>query len=134
MRQLNPRALMNGSSELESRRDEAMKLLGLAPWQIDAMTKGEPNRGDGLFADLLPSVVIHRRAQARIEQRIALLRCIETIRMHAADHDGKPPEKLDALAVPLPVDPFMGKPFGYRVEGAIVKLSGTGKQYEIRLK
>ena len=126
--------LIDERSEFETRRDELLKLLALAPWQIDALTKGDPNRGDGLFADFLPGVVEHRRSQARLEQRIALLRTIEAIRLYAAKHEGNLPEKLEAIAVPVPVDPFTGKAFGYSVEGNVVQLIGDGKSYEVSVK
>jgi hypothetical protein len=77
---------------------------------------------DGLFADLLPPVLPLRREQARLEQRIALLRVIEAIRMHAAEHHGQLPATLADIAVPLPDDPFTGKPFGYELDGATAKL------------
>jgi len=124
--------LMDERTDFDTRRDESLKLLSLAPWQIDAI--GEPKPGDGLFADFLPGVVAHRRAQARIEQRIALLRCVEAIRHYAANQDGKLPEKFESLALPLPTDPFTGKAFGYSVTGTLVHLTGDGKSYEISLK
>jgi hypothetical protein len=104
-----------------------MKLLALAPWQIDAFAGShEPKRGgDVLFADLLPHVISDRRAQGRLEQRIALLRHVEALRLVAADHDGRLPETLAQVAVPLPPDPFSGKPFVYKVEAATAHLCGS---------
>ena len=125
--------LLDEHTEFESRRDESLKLLGLAPWQIDAM-KVQADRGDGIFADFLPRVPDQVRIQTRVEQRIALLRWVEAIRLHAASHDGKPPQTPSEIVVPLPVDPFTGKPFGYALEGASVKLIGSGKSYSITVK
>ena len=45
--------------------------------------------------------------------------------MYAAEHGGKLPEKLTDVAVPLPVDPFTGKPFRYAVEGSVAHLRGN---------
>ncbi len=105
--------------------DERMKLMALAPWQIDKMPREELKRGEkDVLADLLPPVIPARREQGRLEQRIALLRHIEALRLYAADHEGKLPEKLSDLAVPLPDDPFTGKAFVYRVEGATAHLRG----------
>jgi hypothetical protein len=102
-----------------------MKLLALAPWQIDALCGGKQERGEnGLFEELLPHVVQARQAQGRLEQRLALLRHSEALRLDAAWYDGKLPEKLSDIALPLPVDPFTGKPFVYRREGPIAHLSG----------
>ena len=77
-----------------------------------------------LFADFLPHVIQARRAQARLEQRLALLRHVEALRLFAAEHDGKLPEKLSDVAVPLPADPFTGKPFDYKLEGTTAQLRG----------
>lgn len=120
--------LLDERSAYESRRDDSLKLLGLTPAQIDALLK-EPKAGDGLFDDFLPAVVEHRRNQARIEQRIALLRCVEAIR-----HHGKLPSDASSLALPLPADPFTGKPFGLAMSGGIVSVSGTGKSYAIAFR
>jgi hypothetical protein len=117
--------LLDEKRKYEIRRDENMKLLGLASWQIDALGGEKREReGDCLFADFLPHVVQARRAQARLEQRLALLRYVEALRLYAAGHDGKLPEKLSEIAVPLPADPFTGKPFDYKREGASAKLNG----------
>jgi hypothetical protein len=115
--------LLDEKRAYEVRRDERMKLVALAPWQIDALTADEkPAGGDGLFADLLPRVADVRREQGRIEQRIALLRHVEALRLYAAGHGGKLPEKLSEVAVPLPTDPFTGKSFEYRPDGTTAYL------------
>jgi hypothetical protein len=118
--------LLDEKREYEVRRDERLKLLTLAPWQMDALAGGEESGsgGDGLFADFLPDILKARRAQGRLEQRIALLRHVEALRMYAAAHGGNLPEKLADVAVPLPSDPFSGKPFLYHAEAAIAHLGG----------
>jgi hypothetical protein len=60
-----------------------------------------------------------------LEQRIALLRHVEALRLYAAAHDGKLPEKLADCPVPLPDDPFTGRPFRYHVDGATAHLRGS---------
>jgi hypothetical protein len=124
--------LLDEKHDYEVRRDEGVKLLGLAPWQIDALVGGmEPrNGGDCLLADLLPHIVRDRRAQARLEQRLALLRHVEALRMYAAGHDGKLPERLADSPVPLPDDPFTGKPFDYTVEAGTAHLRGAAPRGE----
>jgi hypothetical protein len=74
---------------------------------------------------VLPTLSKIRRAQGRLEQRIALLRHVEALRLYAAEHDGKLPEKLADCPVPLPEDPFTGKPFRYEVTGTTAHLRGT---------
>jgi hypothetical protein len=107
-----------------------MKLLGLAPWQIDSLATAENPAHDavGLFAALLPQVLKARTAQGRLEQRIALLRHVEALRLYASDHDGRLPAKLSEATVPLPADPFTGKAFGYNLDGATAHLQGAASQ------
>jgi hypothetical protein len=118
--------LLDERRDFEIRRDERIKLLGLPIWELDSLAGGEERSpdGDGLFADLLPQVVKLRRTQGQLEQQIALLRHVEALRLHAAEHDGKLPAKLSEISVPLPVDPVTGKPFGYQAEGATAHLRG----------
>jgi hypothetical protein len=133
--------LLDEKREFEVRRDEEMKLLALSQLQIDALIVKEADRAaDGLFTDLLPRVAEARRAQGRLEQRVALLRHVEALRLYAAAHDGKLPAKLDDVGVPLPADPFAGKPFGYKLDGPTAHLHGGApkgeetKRYEITIK
>jgi hypothetical protein len=139
--------LLDEKREYEIQRDEGMKLLALAPWQIDVLCSGqEPGRGgDGLLKDFLPRVIKVRRAQGRLEQRIALLRYVAALRIYAAEHDGKMPLTLTDIALPLPADPFTGKPFQYTAQGLTAHLRGGSPrgeeknpaynlQYEVRLE
>jgi hypothetical protein len=111
--------------EYEARRDEFMKLTTLPAWQIEAqLGRIKPSKEPALFGPLVPAVnKIHHR-YALLEQRIALLRHVEALRLYAADHDGRLPPTLADVAVPLPPDPFTGKPFPYTVEGAAAHLRG----------
>jgi hypothetical protein len=115
--------LLDAKREFEARRDEEMKLLLLSPMEIDALPRNEKKPDtDALFAEFLPRVVEGRRLQARLEQRIALFRHVEALRMFAAGHADKFPEKLADVGVPLPSDPFTGKAFEYTLEGSIAHL------------
>ena len=60
-----------------------------------------------------------------MDQLIGLLRHVEALRLYAALHDGTLPAKLSDVRVPLPVDPFTGKPFRYLVIGNTAHLRGT---------
>jgi hypothetical protein len=67
---------------------------------------------------LLPAVDKVYGAQVRTERRLASLRAVEAVRLHAAKNDGRLPANLaDVTVVPVPVDPTTGKPFDYVVEG-----------------
>ncbi len=118
--------------EFEERRDELMKLINLPPWQFEPLFSQlepeiKPHKGDpALFADLLlPAAEKVHRVQWRLEQRLALLRHVEALRLYAAAHDGALPARLSAIPVPLPDDPFTGKPFRYEVTGQTAHLRGT---------
>jgi hypothetical protein len=118
--------LLDEKREYEVRRDEAMKLLHLPPWQAEALAaQSKPSTEPALLGFLTPAVYKVRRAQARLEQRIALLRHVEALRLYAAEHDGKLPETLADFTVPLPPDPFTGKPFRYNVDGATAHFRGS---------
>jgi hypothetical protein len=130
--------LLDARREFEARRDEDAKLVGLAPWQIESLA-GKTPPAAGLFADMLPAVLDLRRAQGRVEQRVALLRYVEAVRLYAAAHAGKLPATLADIEVPLPADPFTGKAFHYVLKDGTARLCGgaptgaTGPAYEIRI-
>jgi hypothetical protein len=74
---------------------------------------------------LLPALHKVLAAQNRLDRRIAALRVIEALRMHAAANNGQLPEKLsDVKVVPVPNDPGTGRPFEYRREGRGATLTG----------
>jgi hypothetical protein len=124
--------LLDEKRDYEVQRDERVKLLALPLWQIDSLAcrEGHNQRRDALFADLLPDIIKLRRTQGRLEQQIALLRHVEAVRLYAAEHEGRLPARLSHMTVPLPVDPFTGKPFDYAVEGAIAHIRGSSIRSE----
>jgi hypothetical protein len=78
-----------------------------------------------VFALTLPAVEKLFEAHARTARRIAALRTIEAIRLHAAANDGALPKTLaDVKVVPVPDDPHTLKPFGYAVTGNTFTLTG----------
>jgi hypothetical protein len=47
-----------------------------------------------------------------VNRKVAALRVIEAVRHHAAQHEGRLPERLDDVkGLPIPLDPLTGKPF-----------------------
>jgi hypothetical protein len=101
-------------------------------WQVDSLAGGLQGEGggNGLFADLLPQTIELCRARAQLGRQIALLRHVEALRLHAARHDGELPARLCDISVPLPDDPFTGKPFDYTVEGTTAHLRGESRSGE----
>jgi hypothetical protein len=74
---------------------------------------------------LLPAVDKVLLAQVRTDRRIAALRCVEAVRLYAAQHGGRlPPTLADVKEVPVPRDPLTGQPFQYHVAGGQATLYG----------
>ncbi len=94
----------------------------------DRAEKLKKESGDpivSVFAMTMPAVEKVYEAHARTARRIAALRAVEAIRLHAALTDGKPPKSLaDVKAVPVPDDPYTLKPFGYAADGDTFTLTG----------
>src|SRR5262249_49116156 len=120
--------LLDEKRECFVRFDDFAKTITLPFWRQESQSvlhklDREPGR---LFAnDLVPVMSGARRAHTRLGQRIALLRHVEALRLHAAEHDGALPENLNEVSVPLPDDPFTGKPFRYEVQGNTAHLRGS---------
>ena len=110
----------------EVERDEAIKFMNVPTWEAaELIARFKPNKEPALFSGFVPAIQKVRMAQGRLEQRIALLRHVEAFRMYAAAHGGKLPEKLAEVDVPLPVDPFTGKPFRYELKDGTAHLRGN---------
>jgi len=78
-----------------------------------------------LFVQYLPAVGPAMMAELRLDRRVAALRVIEAIRIHAAANAGALPDALNQItAVPVPDDPATGKPFDYHRDGGSASLSG----------
>jgi len=96
------------------------------------------------FVYALPAVRRVAFLDARLARDIAMLRCVEAIRMYAADHDGKLPDSLAKItAVPVPLDPLYDQAFRYKLAGRKATLESPvppdgrprdGLRYEITLR
>jgi hypothetical protein len=63
--------------------------------------------------------------QILLERNLAALQAIEVLRIYAASHAGKLPQKLsDVDDAPVPPDPATDKPFDYSLENGTAVLSG----------
>lgn len=73
-------------------------------------------KGDTLvqvFLLVLPAVDKVHQAGARTDRKVAMLRAVEAVRIHA-DAAGRVPKELaDVKKVPVPADPLTGQPFAY---------------------
>jgi hypothetical protein len=107
-------------------------------YQRDAAAMANP------FLIFLPATQRINFLDARLAREIAMLRCVEAIRMYAADHDGKLPRSLAEIsAVPVPSDPLNGGSFHYELTGGKAVLESAippdggprdGLRYEITLR
>jgi hypothetical protein len=119
--------LLDEARECQARFDDFAKRMAFPAWQVEEMTESSRNavREPAFFADrLVPDEPFLRRAQARLEQSFGLLRHVEALRMYAAEHQAFP-SLLSDVKVPLPVDPFSGKPFSYESNGKTAHIRGT---------
>jgi hypothetical protein len=67
---------------------------------------------------LLPALKAAKSAEARMAWILARLRIFEALRIYAAGHDGKLPDRLeDITEVPIPRNPFDDKQFEYHRDG-----------------
>ena len=119
--------LLDEKRELEERFDDVMKTISFPLWQVEALAaQNKVKQPPALFADeLVPNLHHVPLAQARVDQRIALLRHVEALRLYAAEHHGALPAKLCDIPVPLPVDLCTGKAFRYDAIGNTAHLRGT---------
>jgi hypothetical protein len=82
---------------------------------------------------LLPAAARINAAALRIERRLAALRCVEAVRLHAAANGGKLPSKLsDVTVVPVPLDPATGQSFKYELDGDTAVLATADPGGEAR--
>jgi hypothetical protein len=113
--------------------------------EAEARRKTAPETEGKRFADaLLPAIGKVQGAQTRLDRKIAALRVIEALRLHAAAHDGALPDKLsEVTAAPVPDDPGAAKPFEYQRDGDAAtlisripgeKLAETGLRYRLVMK
>jgi hypothetical protein len=118
--------LLAEKKELEARLDDIMKTNNLPLWQVEALAaQNVLEKTPALFADaFMPPFQAAVRARWMLVQRIGLLRHIEALRLYAAEHNQTLPAKLSDITVPLPHDPFTGKPFPYEVARNTANLRG----------
>ena len=132
----------------ERMRDDVTKTLNLPFWRAKpAMVEAEAELKKVMeksrFLELLSAFFKVKQAQSRLDQRIAYLQIMEALRLHALLNGGSLPASLSDMKLPLPVDPFTGKPFQYSVKDGVATLHGENplpgsdrmnRFYEVRIK
>jgi hypothetical protein len=116
--------MMDDFARFNEFKDEMMKWANLPYWRLPPGWEG-PKIPNGAFAELAPALLRVKQAQARLQQRFALLAIVEAVRLHAAGNGGQVPSALDVVKLPLPVDPFTGRSFGYEVAGGKAVVRAT---------
>lgn len=130
-------------------RDDMFKWFYVEYWQGREDLKRlerkivEDRMGNIIAGLLLPALDRARFAMAKGERTIAALRVVEGLRLYAAANEGRLPEKLADVQVPLPIDPVTGNPFVYSKQGDTAILEGPippdmtraqdGLRYEITM-
>lgn len=117
--------------------DDTYKWFSLPYWQAhEGLRQAEQaveeaaRTGEGdPFVRLIPALSRAYFQQARLDRRLAALRTVEAIRMHAAAHDGALPATLAEIdVVPVPIDPVTGQPFAYELRGRTAVLTGPAPE------
>ncbi|WP_165227638.1 hypothetical protein [Aquisphaera insulae] len=123
-------------------RDDLFR-LGYLSWReakpfregVELRRKVEQSGALAALLEPSPTLSACLDAPARADRRVAILRTIEAIRLHAASHDGALPKSLDAIEdVPVPADPCTGKPFLYALQGTSAGLRAEDVGHGLNFK
>lgn len=127
--------LIEALRDYERRREEQFKWMAL-PYpearpgleRADKALRESRARREGIpiAPVILPATRKVSAATARLDRRVAALRCVEAVRLYAAAHDGRLPAALDDVKdVPIPADPMTGQAFEYKVSGDTATISAA---------
>jgi hypothetical protein len=123
---------------------EGLKEAEKGTWEAMGGSRADMDTITGVFAYSIPNIRTICLFNVRVERDLAMLRCVEAIRMYAAGHDGKLPQALsDITEAPIPADPVYGRAFNYQVAGTKAVLESpappgedakNGLRYEITIR
>ncbi len=100
------------------------QIEGLAKTE-DAFTKAVAEQDGWPFNMVLPALSAAMRSQHVLGRRVAALRTVEAIRLHAAANDQQLPGSLAMIkGTPTPIDPVTGKPFEYHLVDGVATVAG----------
>jgi hypothetical protein len=141
--------LLTLATQAREYRDEVYK-AGYLPYpearpvaaRAEQRLRGATSEGILMARDFTQGLGKSLLSQARTERKLAALRIVEALRLHAALNGGQLPDRLDQItAVPVPADPLTGKPFEYHRDGNSATLTSrladepkTGLRYRITLR
>jgi hypothetical protein len=134
-------AMLDSFLQYDQLFDDALKCQNLPYWEalpllketdkrrLLALDDAVQHRGGPaipIYALLLPTLSKAIVIRVCNDRRIAVLRCVEAVRLYAAAHDGKLPSSLGEIKdAPAPIDPVTGKAFDYKLVGDRAFLSCT---------
>jgi len=108
---------------------------GFNAWAANYEKLKETGEGLPLIALLLPGINQACGVRARLQRRIASLRIIEALRAYAIANNGKLPESLSDLGLPVPNNPADEKPFAYaRLENEATLRTNDGTRFQIHYR
>ena len=84
-----------------------------------------------LFAELIASIESVHSHVARHDRKVAMLRVVEALRLHAGATGRLPASLAEVKVVPIPTDPLFGKAFEYVQSGETAELSSAGQKTRI---
>jgi hypothetical protein len=142
-------ALMQAFGEFDQFIDEMHRCQTLPFWEAAPALEQLENRirtsrsvvtllgpAFPLVPQFLPSTTRVIQIRAGLERQFAALRCLEAIRLYAAEHKGQLPANLAEIKdTPIPVCPVTGRPFDYRKTGddqAVLKAPPVPKGVNIQ--
>ncbi|MBX9584695.1 MAG: hypothetical protein K2X87_30700 [Gemmataceae bacterium] len=116
--------LMDDYHQYETFRDDMLKWSNVPYHRLPPEVDGGKSP-PGPFNALAPNWRKVRTAQLRVQQWIGLLQAVEAVRAYAAANGGALPPSLEATGLPVPNDPFTGRPFPYEVKDGTAVIRGT---------
>jgi hypothetical protein len=136
------------ADRLKGMRDDMLKLSRLPFAQAwPGLQKTDARMGAvkddltyAIVLAMMPALSRSALSVASVDRRIAALRCVEALRMHAAQNGNALPAKLtDVKIVPIPNDPMTGKPFEYALQGGTAilkspKLDGEWEKHAVHYR
>jgi hypothetical protein len=106
-------------------RDEIFKWMPLTPQDVEehVFKKSLPGEILPLARSQVLTVLDAKIIELRMDRDLQMLRVVEALRIYAASHNGRLPDRLeDITEVPVPQDPLHGRPFIYRRTGDAARL------------
>jgi hypothetical protein len=126
-------AALYSMEEYQRIRDGSYKWINVPYWQsYNQIDRATLSGGDeqlanplvAMFLMLTPPLNRIRLEAILLDRALDAMQSVEAIRLYATAHEGKLPPSLEAITEsPAPLDPAMGKPFLYQVNGDSATLS-----------